>query len=69
MENFWENMKFDMKKYEKVSSIIKKEFDSKPVYNEKHLKTKAIYLTMEKSTQIFAIIKYQKKALNVFIYQ
>ena len=69
MENFWENMKFDMKKYEKVSSIIKKEFDSKPVYNEKYLKTKAIYLTMEKSTQIFAIIKYQKKALNVFVYQ
>ena len=25
----------------KVSNIIKKEFDSKPVYNEKYLKTKS----------------------------
>ena len=27
--------------WKKVSNITKKEFDSKPVYNEKHLKTKA----------------------------
>ena len=27
----------------KVSNIIKKEFDSEPVYNEKHLKTKIEY--------------------------
>ena len=26
--------------WEKVSNIIRKEFDSKPVYNEKYLKTK-----------------------------
>ena len=26
--------------WKKVSNIIKKEFDSKPVYNEKYLKTK-----------------------------
>ena len=26
----------------KVSNIIKKEFDSKPVYNEKYIKTKII---------------------------
>ena len=25
---------------EKVTNIIKKEFDSKPVYNEKHMRTK-----------------------------
>ena len=29
-----------MKFGKKVSNIIKKEFDSKPVYNEKYLKTK-----------------------------
>ena len=47
----------------KVSNIVNKEFDSKPVHNEKYLKTKI------KSTQIFIIIKYQKKALDVFAYQ
>ena len=26
--------------WKKVSNIIKKEFDSKPVYNEKYIKTK-----------------------------
>ena len=29
-----------MKFGKKVSNTIKKEFDSKPVYNEKHVKTK-----------------------------
>ena len=47
----------------KVSNIVNKEFGSKPVHNEKYLKTKI------KSTQIFIIIKYQKKALDVFAYQ
>ena len=58
-----------LKKYneiwKKVSKIIEKEFGSKPAYNEKYIKTKII----EKSTQIFTIIKYQKKTLNVFVYQ
>ena len=45
----------------KKGGDIKKEFDSEPVYSEKYLKTK--------STQIFTLIKYQKKALNVFVYQ
>ena len=45
----------------KKGGDIKKEFDSEPVYNEKYLKTK--------STQIFTLIKYQKKAFNVFVYQ
>ena len=31
--------------WRKVSSIVKKEFDSNPVYNEKYLKTKiSVYL-------------------------
>ena len=49
--------------WEKVKNIIKKEFDSEAVYNEKYLKVK-IKSYMEKSTQIFAIVKYQKKVLN-----
>ena len=52
----------------KVSNIIKKEFGSKSIYNEKYLKTK-IKSIMEKSAQIFAIIKHQKKVLNIFVYQ
>ena len=54
--------------WKKFSNIIKKEFDGKPVYNEKYLKTK-IKSCIEKSTQIFTIMKYQKKALNVLVYQ
>ena len=54
--------------WKKVSSIIKKVFDSKPVYNLKYLKTK-INIIMKKSTQTFPIIKYQKNAFNVFVYQ
>ena len=54
--------------WKKVSNIIKKEFDSSPIYNEKYIKTK-LNLIIEKSTQIFTIMKYQKKALSVFVYQ
>ena len=43
--------------WKNVSNIIKKEFDSNPVYNGKYTKTKKKYLIMEKSTQIFTIIK------------
>ena len=48
---------------QKVKNNVKNEFDSEPVCNEKYLKAK-----MEKSTQIFTIIKYQKKVyyLNYF---
>ena len=49
--------------WKKVSNIIKNEFDRKLVCDEKYLKTKI------KSTQMFLIIKYQKKALNVFVYR
>ena len=54
--------------WEKVKSSIKKEFNSKSVYNEKYLKAK-INPIMEKSTQIFTIIKYQKKVFSLFVYQ
>ena len=53
--------------WKKVGNIIKREFDSKPVYNEKHQKTK-IKSYNGKINTIFTIIKYQKKALNAFIY-
>ena len=54
--------------WKKVSNIIKNEFDRKFVCDEKYLKTK-IKSYNEKSTQMFLIIKYQKKALNVFVYR
>ena len=46
--------------WEKVKNSLKKEFDNEPVYSENYLKAK-INRIMEKSTQIFMIIKYQKK--------
>ena len=46
---------FDKTKF--ISFLIKDE----TVYNEKYLKTKI--------THIFTIIKYLKKAFNVFVYQ
>ena len=52
--------------WKKVSSIIIKEFDSKPVYYEKYLKTKTKSYNGRINT-IFKIMKYQKKALNVFV--
>ena len=54
--------------WKKVSNIIKNEFDRKLLCDEKYLKTK-IKSYNEKSTQMFLIIKYQKKALNVFVYR
>ena len=54
--------------WQKVKYSIKKEFDSESVYNEKIQKLKQ-NLIMEKATQIFTIIKYQKKVPNVFVYQ
>ena len=48
---------------EKLKNSIKKEFDSEPVYNEKYLRPKK-NLIMEKSTQMFTITKFKKKALS-----
>ena len=53
---------------QKVKNGIKKEFNSKPVSNEKYIKATKNPI-MEKSTQIFIITKYQEKVLNLFVYQ
>ena len=54
--------------WKKSQQHYQKEFNIKPVYNEKYLKTK-IKPYDGKINTIFTIIKYQKKALNVFVYQ
>ena len=48
--------------WKKISNIIMKEFDRKPLYNEKHLKT-----CNGKINTNFHHKKYQKKVLNVFV--
>ena len=50
-----------MKFENKLKSVWKKVFDSKPVYNEKYLIAK-INLIMEKSTHIFTTIKIPKES-------
>ena len=47
--------------WDKVSKVIKKGFDSEPVYNDKYIKTKN--LIKKKSTQMFLTLSYQKKFL------
>ena len=54
--------------WKNVSNIIKNDFDCKLIYNEKYLKSYNGNPIMEKPRQIFIAIKYQKKALNVFVY-
>ena len=54
---------------DKVSNTIKKEFDSKPVYNEKYIKSFKIKSFEGKINIIFHSKKYQKKVLNVFVCQ
>ena len=54
--------------WQKVSNIIKKNFAGEPVYNEKYLKNK-IKCYKRKLTQIFTITNYQKKDVNVLVYQ
>ena len=51
--------------WKKVSNITKEEFDSKPVYNEKHLKTKAKSYD-EKFNTTFHNNKIPLKALKSF---
>ena len=73
LKNFDKKIMSSWKKYneiwDKVSNNIKKEYDNEPVYSEKYLKTTNQPLSGKKSTQIFTIIKYQKKVLNVFVYR
>ena len=52
--------------WKKVSNIMKKEFGSKPKYNEKYVKTKVKIKTDFNNKKI---LKYQKKAPNVFVYK
>ena len=54
--------------WEKVNNRIKKEFDSKPVYNEKYLKTK-IKSYDGKINKNFHNNKYPEKVLSLFVYQ
>ena len=54
-----------MKSGKKSATISKKNLDSKPAYNEKCLKTKILQWKIN----IFTITKYQKKTLDVFVYQ
>ena len=58
-------MKFGEKKLE----IASKKDLIEPVYNEKYLKAKKKSDNLIKSTQTFLLIKYQKKVLNLFLYQ
>ena len=58
-----------LEKYNEINSnIIKKECESKHLYNEKSVKTKTKSYN-GKSTQFFTMIKHQKKALILFFYQ
>ena len=50
------------------ATLLKKIFDSEPVYNEKNLKIK-IQSQWEKSTQTFMVICYQREVFNAFVYQ
>ena len=54
--------------WQKVKNSIKKEFDSKPVYNEKYLKAK-IKSYDGKIITNFRNNKYPEKVLNLFVYQ
>ena len=54
----------------KVNNSIKNEFDSeKYLYTMKTIYKLKLNHMMEKLTQIFTIIKYQKKVFNLFVYQ
>ena len=52
----------------KNKNRLKKKFDSEPVQykNIQKLKYNPI---IEKSTQIFTMVKYKEKVLNLFVYQ
>ena len=56
-----------MKFVKKLKNIIRKEFDSKPVYNEKYLKIK-INLYDGKINTNFHNHKVPNKILSVFVY-
>ena len=51
--------------WNKVSTDIKKEFDSEPVYNKELFKTKIKFMAMK--LQIFTIKKFKKWALIILV--
>ena len=53
---------------DKVSNSVKKGFHSESLYNEKYLKSE-IESCEEKSTQIFMVIRYQRKVFVASVYQ
>ena len=53
--------------WNKIKSLLKKEFNSEPVYNEKPIKTKMNF-TITRCIKIFNIIKYQKIMNIVHVY-
>ena len=54
--------------WEKVSNNNKKEFDRKPVYNEKYIKSKIKSYNGKINTNLDNN-KISKKVLNVYVYQ
>ena len=50
--------------WKRASNSVKQWFDTKSVYNEKYQKTE-----IKSYNFILTIMKYEKKALNVFVYQ
>ena len=69
--NLLVNDKEILKKYSeiwnKIKSLIKKEFNNEPTYNDKYIKTKKM-LTIIWYIQIFNIIKYPKIRNIVRVY-
>ena len=53
--------------WNKIKSLLKKEFNSEPVYNEKPIKTKMNF-KITRCIKIFSIIKYQKIMNIVHVY-
>ena len=45
--------------WNKIKSLMKKEFNSEPLYNDKYIKTK-IKIYNNRYIQVFSIIKYPK---------
>ena len=54
--------------WNKIKSLIKKEFNSEPVYNDKYIKTK-IKIYSDRCIETFSIIKYQTIMNIVRVYQ
>ena len=56
---------YDNEIWEKIINSIKKEFDRKPVHNEKYLKAKI----KSYNGKFHNKIKYHKNVFNLFVYQ